>query len=214
MAIARTASEVKWQTLPNGLKKLAPDSYTAAEYLTHHWFKHKVWNIHHLRKHQNRFRWCAKAMSEAPAPYCDFGCAAGHSTQEMSKHTPGPWVGVEMFAEAVYKAEGMFPGMSFRHVPSIQDIPECLQGFGGIVCSEVIEHVDDDFGLLQGLCKVASHVVALTTPSIHRKDPGHLRLYTEVMLTDLLDRVGCGESYSISKESGLWFVKIDCRKIH
>jgi 2-polyprenyl-3-methyl-5-hydroxy-6-metoxy-1,4-benzoquinol methylase len=61
--------------------------------------------------------------------------------------------------------------------------------FDVVTAFDVIEHVDDDFGFVAQLLRVARTAVVLTTPNIwvsHCDNPYHIREYSPALLLDLL----------------------------
>lgn len=156
----------------------------AKDYLVNHWIKNKIWTHLEWPKHQDRFRACVSYLEGER--FIDIGCALGHSTNILKKFLPGNWSGLEFMQEAVDRAKELFPDISFYYSKDFNFLPTCGQ-FDGVVCSEVIEHVENDKALIEGLVNITDKVLVITTPNIKVNDPGHLRVYTEETLSELFD---------------------------
>jgi len=159
----------------------------AIQYLEH-WKKNKVWTHLQWPKHQRRFQLCAASC--AGGSFIDVGCAFGHSTAELARLRPGKWAGLDFTVEAVVRARGIFPDLEFIYSPDY-DMSAASKGrlWDSVVCSEVMEHVEDDSGFLRQLIRICAGRIVITTPNKRVSDPGHLRCYTERTLNALLDGV-------------------------
>lgn len=149
---------------------------TAAEYLKH-WKKAKVWKHLLWPKHQRRFRQCASLIDGNT--FLDVGCVFGHSTDHLNHFKPGNWAGLDFVEEAIVMARKIFPKYEFIYSPDYK-MAEALAGrmFDSVVCSEVIEHIEEDARFCSELLRIARKRIILTTPNIPINDPGHLRIYT------------------------------------
>lgn len=154
----------------------------ATEYLEQHWIKRKVWKRLLVPLHQERFRMIASYLEGKT--FADVGCAVGHSTFELSKKKPGDWTGIEFDVSAILKAKEMFPDIKFQYIANT-GLLHTLPKYDGVVCSEVIEHAEHDQRLVDNLVAITGRTLVLTTPCVKVNDPGHLRVYTEEMLTGL-----------------------------
>lgn len=154
----------------------------AKEYLEQHWIKNKVWKRLLVPVHQERFRMIASYLEGKT--FADVGCAIGHSTFELSKKKVGKWTGIEFDLNAVLQARQMFPDIDFEYEADTGKLYR-LNKFDGVVCSEVIEHVEHDQRLVDNLVSITEEVLVITTPCVKVNDPGHLRVYTEAMLKGL-----------------------------
>jgi len=154
---------------------------TAAEY-REHWMKRKVWNRLQKPQHQRRLQWCAdQCVGER---FIDVGCACGHSTSMMSVFHPGQWHGADFDEMIVGAARQCFPGIKFFAFSSVSYL-YTAGIFDSVVCSEVIEHVPDDYGLVEQLWAITGRKLILTTPNRVVDDPGHIRVYGEKKLRKL-----------------------------
>ena len=186
----------------------------AKEYIDKHWRPNKVWNNLLAEKHQVRLRRCAdlclgnKAEPEA-SEFIDVGCAFGHSTDHMARFRPAAWAGMDFDEGAVLEARRVFPQYPFFYAPD-HGMIEAARGrtFDSVVCSEVIEHVEDDAGFVRGLIPLARRRVVITTPNRKVNDPGHLRAYTREALAKLLEGTGRVRIFS---EGRFFYAVIDFR---
>lgn len=175
----------------------------AKTYLESHWMKHEVWNRLQAPMHQERLRKCAEAVAGGKA-FVDVGCGCGHSTAIMKGFCPGDWTGVDFGESAIVEARKLFPDIRFRYFPIPEDIP--MNAYDGVVCSEVIEHVEDPADFVRALVNVTAPggVLVLTTPNRPVSDPGHIRVYSRPMLEGLFaDFPGTVE---IKSEGRFWCV--------
>lgn len=163
-----------------------PENQLTAEEYIQHWKARKVWTHLERPKHLKRLRWCASQAEGKSA--LDLGCAFGHSTVIMMNARPEiPWCGCDLSAEAAATARNMQAGsgVAFFWIPRIEDLAS-TGPWGSIIASEIIEHVQDDKAFLAGLVRAATRRVILTTPTIDAQDPGHVRIYTDETLGELL----------------------------
>lgn len=176
----------------------------AEDYITGHWAKRKVWNNLTSPKHQERFRQIASRCTGDRC--CDVGCGFGHSTMHLATYLPGTvWTGADFSERAVAEARRRFPETEFLFLPSVREVVDLApERFSTLVCSEVIEHVEEDATLVAGLCAAAAERVVITTPDRYVNDPGHLRLYTAEMLRNLLG----GRDYNLDRVGPFWYVTV------
>lgn len=147
-----------------------------------------------------RLRTCADKMEGET--FADVGCAFGHSTEIMAKRHPGDWTGIDFSEAAIREAVKQFgQTWEFVYCPDVVALSQHPCFYDGVVCSEVIEHVEDDAALVTGLSLLTNKVLVVTTPCVEVGDPGHLRLYTEEMLRDLF-----GPNAEIQKQGPFWYV--------
>lgn len=179
------------------------DKMNATEYMAH-WRGWRVWRRLALPVHQARFR-CLGALVEGETAI-DVGCALGHSTAYLAQHRPVTWAGMDFDEAAVIEARQLFPDHEFIYSPDY-DMMSATGGrtFETVVCSEVIEHVADEAAFVDGLFRLATRRVIVTTPAVRINDPGHLRLYTPETLRGLFP----GLSPRIERVDRFYFVTID-----
>jgi len=161
----------------------------AEDYLTNHWIKNKVWRNLVSEKHQERFRTICSFLEGQT--FIDIGCALGHSTAHLHNYKEGIWSGMEFSRMIARKARKMFPlypiyyGRNFDLIKSTKG-----KRFDSVVCSEVIEHVEEDQALFDGLLSLTKKVLVITTPNRKVGDPGHLRIYEANDLLQLFNNNG------------------------
>ncbi len=174
---------------------------TAVEYLAG-WRERRTYTHNHNEQHMVRFNWlAANCVGET---FVDVGCALGHSTALLAELHPGAWTGIEFEEAAVVEAREQFPHIAFKSIPSVADLPSAGQ-FDTVVCSEVVEHVEDPEELVRALLSVASRRVLMTTPNKNVGDPGHVRIYDDRSIAELV----AGLQASITKEGVFYKVRID-----
>jgi 2-polyprenyl-3-methyl-5-hydroxy-6-metoxy-1,4-benzoquinol methylase len=180
---------------------------TADEYLKH-WKGREVWKRLVLPHHQERLRRCASYLPPDPAGFVegfvDVGSALGHSTAILRGLRPGRWTGVDFSREAIDTAARTFADIVFVYLEKVEELA-LLPRFAGVVCSEVIEHVEDDEALIRGLWAITGGTLVLTTPKRIVDDPGHLRLYSRETLDKLLRDAGV-QDVRIETSSRYYFV--------
>lgn len=174
----------------------------ATEYMKH-WEANRVWTHYRWPKHQKRFRIIA---SMCEGKNCiDVGCGLGHSTRILSRMYRAGWTGLEFDIGAVMKAKKTFHGLCFLYANDYDLKKACPAIYDTVVCSEVIEHVEDDGGFVKGLMAIAKTKLVLTTPNRKVDDPGHLRLYTPDMIEDLLT----GYDHRVRSVGGYYYVEVE-----
>jgi 2-polyprenyl-3-methyl-5-hydroxy-6-metoxy-1,4-benzoquinol methylase len=148
-----------------------------------HWQGKKIWTHLKWLKHQERFRTIARHLEGIRI--ADVGCATGHSTEELRTLYPqAAWEGIDFSTRIIKAALQFFPKGTWHYSPDFR-IRERFGTYDTLVCSEVLEHVEDDADLARALLEAASRRVVITTPCIRVSDPGHLRVYTEEKLKSL-----------------------------
>lgn len=179
----------------------------AKTYLEGHWMKNEVWTHLSYSIHQERLKKCAEAVSGGKA-FVDIGCGCGHSTAIMRGFCPGDWTGVDFGESAIVEARKLFPDIRFRYFPIPEDIP--LGAYDGVVCSEVIEHVEDPVAFVRVLLEITAPggTLVLTTPNRPVNDPGHLRVFSRETLADLFlgDNADLGASGNIESIGRFFYV--------
>jgi len=162
---------------------------TADEFIKH-WEERKIYT--HLRnpKHQERLFLCAQFAGNARVK-ADIGSAMGHSTDWMDTFNPGGWVGADFSLHGIEKAREIFPNIPYEFSPTITGIKDALMDYklDAIICSELIEHIEEDKELIEILWGMTGEVLIITTPAKKVSEPSHLRLYTKESLAALFDKV-------------------------
>jgi 2-polyprenyl-3-methyl-5-hydroxy-6-metoxy-1,4-benzoquinol methylase len=111
----------------------------------------------------------------------DFGCMDGVFTLRLQR-LGGEAVGYDISPAAVEQAK-RFRGAAAR--PVFTTLPPGPGQFDRIYCNEVLEHVDDDTGLigeLVGYLAPGGSIVGTTPVGRYFWDPDHKRVYDEALL--------------------------------
>ena len=83
------------------------------------------------------------------------------------------------------KAYEYFPNGEWLYMIDVEGLCLLADHFDSCVCSEVMEHVEDDALLVRRVVEIARSRAVFSTPSVRVNDPGHLRLYTADSLCEL-----------------------------
>jgi 2-polyprenyl-3-methyl-5-hydroxy-6-metoxy-1,4-benzoquinol methylase len=165
----------------------APRSAAAEEYDR----QYQIW----VERHGNRaldldwrlthLLWRHRALLRRYSPegkrVLDFGCMDGVFTLRLQQ-LGGEAVGYDISPAAIAQAK-RFRGQAAR--PVFTTVPPGPGQFDRIYCSEVLEHVEDDSGLigeLVGYLSPGGSVVGSTPVGEYVWDPEHKRTYDEAML--------------------------------
>jgi 2-polyprenyl-3-methyl-5-hydroxy-6-metoxy-1,4-benzoquinol methylase len=175
----------------------------AIEYLKE-WRKVNKDRLLASKKHQIRLRKCAEFMKGET--YADVGCAEGHSTNIMNGMNPGKWTGIDFCEETINIARNNFKNIQFQYLESIPQLIQKKLKFDSVVCSEVIEHVEDDELLIHCLREITKYNLIMTTPCRKVISVGHLRTYNYKMLDELFDDY---ENYRIEKDDHFFYVMME-----
>ncbi len=120
----------------------------------------------------------------------DIGCGSGELLKELSLSPDIALSGVDFSSTAIHQVSSTIDGQ-FEVVDIQKAAPSFSADMG--VCSEVLEHLDDDESALSNISKVVNHLV-ITVPSgpltQSALDMGHVRHYTRESLSDKLARTG------------------------
>ena len=174
----------------------------ASEYLNSHWVKNEIWKHLERPKHQRCLWMNSSFLPEGEKSFADVGCGLGHSTQYMADWTlDAKWTGIDFDQDAIDRARAIFPRLRFHSFASIAALGDC-EPFDGVVCSEVVEHVENDRELIEALWRMTADTLVVTTPNRYINDPGHLRVYTEETLAALFD----GIPHTITSDGPFFFI--------
>jgi 2-polyprenyl-3-methyl-5-hydroxy-6-metoxy-1,4-benzoquinol methylase len=136
------------------------------------------WRLTHLLW---RHRALLRRYSPEGKRVLDFGCMDGIFTLRLQQ-LGGEAVGYDISPAAIVQAK-RFRGTDAR--PVFTTVPPGPGQFDRIYCNEVLEHVEDDVGLigeLVGYLASGGSVVGTTPVGSFFWDPDHKRLYDEALL--------------------------------
>ena len=136
------------------------------------------WRVTHLLW---RHRALLRRYSPEGRRVLDFGCMDGVFTLRLQQ-LGGEAVGYDISPAAIAQAK-LFRGPAAR--PVFTTVPPGPGQFDRIYCNEVLEHVEDDSGLigeLVGYLAPGGSVVGTTPVGKYFWDPDHKRMYDEANL--------------------------------
>jgi SAM-dependent methyltransferase len=134
------------------------------------------------------------------ATVLDIGCGQGSLLSEVRALRPSITVtGVDVSDSALRLAQDKLPDGEFTKLDITTD---CLdKQFDLVLCSEVLEHVDNDLAALQGIARMtAGHAVISSVQGRMRsfeKEIGHVRNYRRGELVEKVNRAGLSASQVI-----------------
>lgn len=123
----------------------------------------------------------------------DIGCGDGTLLMYFQRWFPQiqEFYGLDISEEAVRRAAEKIPSAVFMCWDATQQAPQIHADLA--VCSEVLEHVEDDVAALRSMAKIASQII-ITVPSGNMTDDqkraGHIRHYTAETLAEKCERAG------------------------
>jgi 2-polyprenyl-3-methyl-5-hydroxy-6-metoxy-1,4-benzoquinol methylase len=99
-----------------------------------------------------------------PKRILDAGCGEGFTLSQLAEHTIGTiLVGIDTSAEALKLSAHIFPKLHVRQ-GSIYTIPYADHSFDLVICTEVLEHLEDTARALSELGRVSRGYVLLSVP--------------------------------------------------
>ncbi len=146
----------------------------------------------------------AKPLS--PNTVLDVGCGEGFIMHELTKNGIGAKIeGIEFSKEAISLGKKLFPNLKIRQ-GSIYNIPFNNKTFDLVVCTEVLEHLDNPQKALKEILRVAKRSIIVSVPNepffmfsnfLRGKnmlrfgnDPGHIKHWTVLSFQDFLKKNG------------------------
>src|SRR5690606_13332847 len=146
----------------------------------------------HLRSVMRRV--CDLVEQTNPQSLLDAGCGEGFALDVLARRFPEVrFTGVDLSEEAIAFAQNRFGERARFRTGSIYKLPFSDRAFDTVLCSEVLEHVDDPSAAIRELKRVARNYVIITVPLepyfqwlnvIGQKlgfslDPGHVNFWTK-----------------------------------
>lgn len=102
----------------------------------------------------NHYGFAWEYVPQGSEAHLDFGCAEGELLGNLRAKQIPRLVGVEIRREAVEAARKKYPEIEFVHLAEGKPLPFPDKTFSSITFLDVIEHVDDQIGLLSELHRV------------------------------------------------------------
>ncbi len=131
----------------------------------------------------------------------DAGCGEGFVTRYLAQQNPA-WrlTGVDLSREAIAYAQEHFGELARFCTGSLYKLPFSDNSFDTVLCSEVLEHLDDTRRAVNELKRVARRYVLITVPrepyfkwfnDMGRRlgvspDPGHVNFWTKKTFQDFI----------------------------
>jgi len=117
----------------------------------------------------------------------DIGCGPGFLAASVFPNQ-GWFTGVDISGKAVELAQNLFPGAKFlKHDAEHEPLPYRDNSFMTVVCSELIEHLEEHELLLSEIKRVSKKYMVITVP-VSMGGVGHV--WPEWSYQDVLDKFG------------------------
>lgn len=146
--------------------------------------------------------WISEYLRQTePTTVLDAGCGEGFAVDELARRSPDVrFTGVDLSEEAISFAQTHFGERGKFRTGSIYKLPFSDNSFDTVVCSEVLEHLDDPARALAELHRVARNYVLITVPRepyfqwlnvMGQKlgvsiDPVHVNFWTKASFQDFI----------------------------
>ncbi len=136
------------------------------------------------------------------ASILDAGCGEGHVIDFIARQDPSlRLTGMDLDKEAIAYAEKQFGERATFRTGSLFKLPFSDNSFDTVMCSEVLEHLEDTDRAISELKRVARHHVLITVPrepyfkilnDISRSlgispDPGHVNFWTKKTFQEFIN---------------------------
>lgn len=140
-------------------------------------------------------------MQSQPRSVLDAGCGEGFVAHYLaSRHPEAQFTGVDLSPEAIDYAQQHFGEAATYRTGSIYKLPFSDNSFDTVLCSEVLEHLDEPDMAVAELRRVARRFVLITVPLepyfdwLNRTaralgispDPGHVNFWTKTSFQQFL----------------------------
>lgn len=127
----------------------------------------------------------------APRRVLDVGCGTGHLLRflvDCMPTSPERIVGVDHSEAGIRRARELLPTATWL-VDDVYDLPFDGKGFDLVLCTEVLEHLDEPDRAVRALCRLCASAgrVAITVPDgAHDSWEGHVNFWSEEELRAFL----------------------------
>ncbi len=146
-----------------------------------------------MSRHTRRLIWKLIADLEFRS-VLDVGCGQGSLLEELARRRPGvELAGVDISARAVELANRRLPDASF----SVLDLTKGAldRRFDLVICSDVLEHIEDDRAALHNMRKMTGRWCLVATlqgrmREFERRRVGHVRNYRRGELREKMEEAG------------------------
>jgi SAM-dependent methyltransferase len=127
------------------------------------------------------------------ASVLDVGCGQGSPLEALAESRPGiELAGIDISVQAVELAKHRLPGATFSALDLTKGSLD--RKFDLIVCSDVLEHIEDDVAALANMRKMASRWCVISTLQGRmrkfEREVGHVRNYRRGELTSKIEAAG------------------------
>lgn len=146
------------------------------------------------------------AKSVSPKTILDAGCGEGFTMDRLSKNGIGREIeGVEYSKDALTLGKKLFPNLIFKE-GSAYDLPYKDNSFDLVICTEVLEHLNEPTKVLKEALRVSKKNILVSVPSepffmlgnflrgknLSRlgNDPGHINHWTIISFQNFLKNNG------------------------
>jgi ubiquinone/menaquinone biosynthesis C-methylase UbiE len=102
--------------------------------------------------------------SEAPARILDVGCGDGSLARDLSERTGAAVTMADLSWRRVERARGALPGGAAAQA-SIYALPWKERSFDLVVCTDLLEHLDDPTAAMAELVRVSARHVLVSVPN-------------------------------------------------
>jgi 2-polyprenyl-3-methyl-5-hydroxy-6-metoxy-1,4-benzoquinol methylase len=148
--------------------------YADPNLMTHYFTKERLAFYRQVRDRLTR-------LKISPADVLDVGCGSGHLLSEVKAVFPAAHLtGVDFSPESIKLARKLHPALAFD-VLSIFDVEQLGRQFDLILCTEVIEHLEEAGAAVEKLLAVCrpGGAVVITVPEGRRDTfAGHFNFWT------------------------------------
>lgn len=141
-----------------------------------------------------------------PITILDAGCGEGFTMDKLAKFGIGKKIeGIEHSKDALTLGRKLFPNLTFKE-GSVYNMPYKNNSFDLVVCTEVLEHVDEPLKVIREVLRVAKKDIIISVPNepffmlgnfIRGKDllhlgnnPGHINHWAVISFLNFLKKTG------------------------